>query len=92
MLVLTSGFNLFNGADGKRLPAQSMQYVFRYAIAARGSRLLQTLTVPNSYSGIAWLPDGRGFVVGGGVDDVVHRFDANGAGFAEKRAPRWLGR
>lgn len=91
MLVLTSGFNLFNGADGKRLPAQSLQYVFRYAIDTRGSRLLQTLTVPNSYSGIAWLPDGRGFVVGGGVDDVVHRFDANGAGFAEQRAPIALG-
>ncbi|WP_426263674.1 bifunctional YncE family protein/alkaline phosphatase family protein [Sphingomonas sp. PWP1-2] len=91
MLVLTSGFNLFNGSDGKRLPAQSTQYVFRYAIDARGGRLLQTTRVPNSYSGIAWQPDGRGFVVGGGVDDVVHRFEAHGSRFAETRAPIALG-
>ena len=74
MLVLTSGYNRVNGADGKTVAAQSVQYVLRYAIDARGSRWLQTMTVANSFSGIAWLPDGRGFVVGGGVDDTVHVF------------------
>ncbi|MGN6375815.1 MAG: bifunctional YncE family protein/alkaline phosphatase family protein [Sphingomonas sp.] len=83
MLVLTSGYNRFNGPDGKVVPAQSMQYIFRYAIDARGSRWLQTMTVPNSYSGIAWLPDGRGFIVGGGVDDNVHLFRRRQNGFAE---------
>lgn len=83
MLVLTSGFNRFNGADGKLVPAQSGQYIFRYAISSRGSRWLQTLTVPNSYGGIAWRPDSSGFVVGGGVDDVAYLFARHGASFAE---------
>ncbi|WP_254605187.1 YncE family protein [Sphingomonas bacterium] len=83
MLVLTSGYNRVNGADGKVIEAQSVQYVFRYAVSARGSRLLQTLPVKNSYGGIAWRPDGRGFLVGGGVDDVVHVFARRGTGFAE---------
>jgi len=74
MLVLTSGFNRYVGANGKVVRAQAMQYVLRYRIDARGSRLVQTLAVPNSFGGIAWLPDGRGFIVGGGVDDMVHVF------------------
>jgi DNA-binding beta-propeller fold protein YncE len=84
MLVLTSGYNKFNGPDGKPVPAQSVQYVLRYAIDAAGSRWLQTLTVPNSFGGIAWRPDGSGFVVGGGVDDVVRVFARQGEAFAER--------
>ena len=86
MLVLTSGYNRFNGADGKVAEAQSVQYVFRYAVSARGARWRQTLTVPNSYGGVAWRPDGRGFVVGGGVDDDVHVFRRGRAGFVETGA------
>ena len=86
MLVLTSGFNRFNGADGKLVEAQSGQYIFRYAVDPHGSRWIQTLTVANSYGGIAWRPDGRGFVVGGGVDDVVHVFRRKGGGFEETGA------
>lgn len=91
MLVLTSGFNRYNGADGKIVPAQSGQYVFRYRIAASGSTWVQTLSVPNSYSGVAWLPDGHGFVVGGGVDDVLHRFARAKGGYAEVDTPIALG-
>jgi DNA-binding beta-propeller fold protein YncE len=82
MLVLTSGYNRYNGADGKRLDAQSTQYVFRYAISDRGARWVQTLQVPNSFGGIAWQPDGRGFVVGGGVDDAIYLFARRGSQFA----------
>jgi DNA-binding beta-propeller fold protein YncE len=91
MLVMTSGFNRFNGADGKIVAAQSGQYIFRYAIDARGSHRLQTLTVPNSFGGIAWLPDGSGFVVGGGLDDNVHLFRRGKTGFTEKATPIALG-
>jgi DNA-binding beta-propeller fold protein YncE len=91
MLVMTSGFNRYNGADGKIVPAQSVQYIFRYAIDARGSRWIQTLTVPNSFGGIAWLPDGGGFVVGGGVDDNVHLFQRDKTGFVETAKPIALG-
>jgi DNA-binding beta-propeller fold protein YncE len=91
MLVMTSGFNRYNGQDGKIVPAQSVQYIFRYAINAHGSRWLQTLTVPNSYGGIAWLPGGAGFVVGGGVDDNVHLFQPGKTGFVESAKPVALG-
>jgi DNA-binding beta-propeller fold protein YncE len=82
MLVLTSGYNRFNGADGKRVEAQSTQYVLRYSIGDKRARWIQTLQVPNSFGGIAWRPDGRGFVVGGGVDDAVYLFARRGSQFA----------
>ena len=47
--------------------------------------------MPNAYSGVAWQPDGRGFVVGGGVDDVVHVFARGAKGFAAAGAPIKLG-
>ncbi len=91
MLVLTSGFNRFNGADGKLVADQSKQYVFVYRIDRTDARLVQTLTVDNSYSGVAWMPDGKGFAVGGGVDDVVHLFRRGTAGFAAAGEPIKLG-
>ena len=81
MLVLTSGYNRYNGADGKLVASQSTQYIFRYQIGTKGARRLQTLQVPNSFGGIAWLPDGSGFVVGGGVDDALYRFIRQGGKF-----------
>ena len=81
MLVLTSGFNRYNGSDGKLVENQSTQYVFRYAIGEHSARRLQTLRVPNSFGGIAWQPSGRGFVVGGGVDDALYVFSRRGSHF-----------
>ena len=60
MLVLTSGYNRYNGADGKTVAAQSVQYVFRYAIDRRGSRWLQTLTVPTASPASPGCPAGAG--------------------------------
>lgn len=91
MLVLTSGYNRVNGANGAIVPEQSVQYVFVYALEAKGSRWLQTLTVPNSYSGIAWSPDGKRFVVSGGVDDNLHVFAQQGGRFAAQGQPIALG-
>ncbi|MDE2562005.1 MAG: bifunctional YncE family protein/alkaline phosphatase family protein [Sphingomonadales bacterium] len=81
MLVLTSGFNRYVGPDGKIMRDQSQQFVFRYAIGPRGARWVETVAVPNSYGGVAWRNDGRGFVVGGGVDDVLYLFARKGAHF-----------
>ena len=81
MLVLTSGYNRYNGADGKPVAAQSTQYIFRYDISGPAARRLQTLQVPNSFGGIAWMPDGSGFVIGGGVDDALYLFTHAGADF-----------
>jgi len=91
MLILTSGYNHYNDADGELNAIQSQQYVFVYRIDAKGATREQTLFVPNSYGGIAWCPDGRSFVVGGGVDDNVHLFRRGGHGFAESGAPIALG-
>ena len=82
MLVLTSGYNLYNGPDGKIVPAQSTQYIFRYSISGKGAVRLQTLQVPNSFGGIAWEPSGRGFIVGGGLDDAVYLYASSGSAFA----------
>ena len=81
MLVLTSGFNLYHDAGGKPVPEQSTQYVLRYGISGKGAAFLQTLQVPNSFGGIAWEPDGQGFIVGGGVDDAVYLFARKGSRF-----------
>jgi DNA-binding beta-propeller fold protein YncE len=83
ILVLTSGFNRLNGKDGQLLPDQSTQYVFRYAIDHDGARLVQSLQVPNSFGGVAWLPDGSGFVVGGGVDDCLYVFGRQGSDYVQ---------
>lgn len=91
MLVLTSGYNRVNGADGAILPEQSVQYVFVYALEGKGSRWLQTLTVPNSYSGISWTPDSKRFIVSGGVDDNLHVFASRGGQFVGQGQPIALG-
>jgi len=91
MLVLTSGFNVFNGADSKRDPALSKQYVLVFDVSGSAPRRKQTLTIPNSFGGIAWKPDGSGFVVGGGVDDTVQVFRRVKSGFAPNGRPISLG-
>ncbi len=91
MLVLTSGFNRVNNAKGSLDPVQSQQYIFVFRIDAKGATRTQTLAVPNSYSGIAWRPDGNGFIVAGGLDDNVHVFTRGTGGFAEQGTPIKLG-
>ncbi|OYY72556.1 hypothetical protein [Sphingomonas sp. 28-63-12] len=91
MLVLTSGFNRVNDPNGTLSLLQSQQFIFVYRIDARGATRTQTLTVINSFSGIAWTPDGNGFLVAGGVDDNVHIFARGASGFAEKGRPIKLG-
>ena len=91
LAILTSGFNRVNGADGNLVEAQSQQYVFLYRIGATRLRWAQTLAVPNSYSGMAWLPDGNGIVVSGGVDDNIHLFARKGGRFVKSGRPIALG-
>jgi DNA-binding beta-propeller fold protein YncE len=81
MLILTSGFNRFNRMDGKVAEGQSTQYVFRYAIDGEDARWIESVQVPNSFGGISWGPDGRAFIVGGGVDDALYLFTRQGSKF-----------
>src|SRR5262249_39167281 len=74
MLVLTSGYNILNSANGQRIPADSTQFVFVYDISKGHPEQKQVIPVENTYSGIVFDPSGTSFYVSGGVDDNVHAY------------------
>ncbi len=46
------------------------------ATAGRESgRVIGRVTLPTSFAGLVWSPDGKRLFVGGGFDDVLYRFD-----------------
>ena len=71
LLVLTSGYNLLNGPDGKNIKNAGNEYVFIYDIS--GNKLVQlgAVPLPAAYAGLAWNPNGREFYVSGGAGDLV---------------------
>jgi DNA-binding beta-propeller fold protein YncE len=87
LLVLTSGYNKNRLPDGAPDAATSTEFVFVFDISAGAPKQLQALPVANSFSGLAWAPDGARFYVGGGKDDCVHVFVRGPQGFAESGAP-----
>jgi DNA-binding beta-propeller fold protein YncE len=91
LLILTSGYNRNNGADGQEVAAESNEYVFIYDISSGNPVKKQALQVPNTYNGIAWNPNGTEFYVSGGVDDNVHIFSLTGSTWAENGAAIALG-
>jgi len=91
LLVLTSGYNRNRGPSGAPDRLTTTEFVFVFDISGHTAKQLQALPVPNSFSGIAWAPDGARFYVGGGQDDNVHVFARNASGFAEAGAPISLG-
>jgi YVTN family beta-propeller protein len=74
LLILTSGFNRINGADGNPIPDASQEYVFVYDVGHVEPAQIQVLKVPNSFAGLAFSPDGKRFYVSGGKDDNIHVF------------------
>ena len=91
LLVLTSGFNRNFGADGKPIKDLSNEYVFVYDVTGPRPAKIQVVPVPNTFYGIDWLPDGKGFVVSGGKDDRLLRYARNDKRFAAAGAPIALG-
>lgn len=95
LLILTSGYNeqfFANGPQaGKRNPDDSNEYVFVFDVSGAAPRQLQALTVPNTYSGIAFAPDGQSFFVSGGDNDNVHIFTRSNGAWAEAGTPIALG-
>ena len=87
LLVLTSGYNLVaitSGPNaGNENVADSNEYVFVFDIAAGHPVQKQVLEVPNTYSGIAFSPNGQQFYVAGGDNDNVHIFAVNKGVWAE---------
>jgi YVTN family beta-propeller protein len=84
LLVLTSGYNRMNGANGSRVAAWSNEYVFIYNVAGGTSVKQQVLQVPNTFNGIAWNPNGESFYVSGGSDDSAHFYSKVGNAWAEQ--------
>jgi DNA-binding beta-propeller fold protein YncE len=88
LLVLTSGFNLNANASGTAVDtATSVEFVFVFDISNGAPNQLQAIPVPNTFSGIAWAPDGTAFYVAGGQDDNVHTYTRSGGLWAEKGTP-----
>lgn len=97
LLVLTSGWNNSNRlADGTLVTYPALdpitgaavgtttlsEWVFIYSINADGSLTKsQQVTVPSSYGGLAWAPDGTRFYVSGGQDDRVYIYKLSGSSF-----------
>ena len=74
LLVLTSGFNLMSGPDGKRKVDDSQEYIFIYDLSSAKPVQRQVLKIPNTFAGLAFDPRGKIFYVSGGKDDNVHTF------------------
>lgn len=88
LLILTSGYNLWSYPDGpkagKTNPTDSTEWVFVFDISSLAPVQKQAVPIPNSYSGIAFNPDGTEFYVAGGSDDNVHIFALNNGSWSEK--------
>jgi DNA-binding beta-propeller fold protein YncE len=91
LLVLTSGYYLWNNSAGRADHAASTEYVLVFDISQGAPRLVQTLPVARTYGGIVWNPNGQEFYVTGGPDDVVHSYAMFGNSWAEFGAPIPLG-
>ena len=86
LLILTSGYNLNVGPDGKPIPDLSREYVFVYDVAGAAPAKREVIALPNSFLGLVWAPSGQGFYVSGGVDDDVVEYGRNAGGFVLKRS------
>ena len=81
LLILTSGYNLYMGPDGKPVPTLSEEYVFVFDVSGRRPVQRQAIQVPNTFLGLAWAPSGGRFYVAGGIDDVVYEYAKGADGF-----------
>ena len=91
LLILTSGYNVIHGPDGREVADDSGEYVFIFDVSGGEPRQLQALKVRRAFCGLAWAPDGNAFYVSGGEDDTIHTYAKSGDMWAESGAPIALG-
>ncbi len=60
-------------------PVPKSEWVFVYDVSHGVPAVVQRIALPNTYDGIAWRHDGRGFFVSGGIDDRVYAFERRSA-------------
>ena len=82
LLILTSGYNLVFGTDGKPTPAMSTEFVFVFDVSGDAPVQRQAIGIRYSFLGLAGGPAGVRCYVSGGVDDVVYEFAKGADGFA----------
>lgn len=49
------------------------------------NKVIGRVTVPETYGGLVWSPDGSRLFVGGGFDEVVHRFEYQNGYLSDRR-------
>ncbi len=91
MLILTSGYNLWNNDSGHEDKAASTEWIFVFDISGAAAAQKQALQVPNSFSGIVWNPNGNEFYVAGGMNDSLHTYAAENGKWRESGKPILLG-
>ncbi len=91
LLVLTSGYNQWYDAAGKKDLTLSTEYIFVFDVKTNVPRRRQAIPIPNAFGGIAWHPDGARFYVAGGVDDVIRSYAKNADIWAESGSAIPLG-
>jgi len=91
LLVMTSGFNRLNDANGHPIVADSNEYVFVFDVSNGNLRQTQVLQVPNTFMGLTFSPNGDHFYASGGVDDNVHVFTRTNGAWMENASPVALG-
>jgi YVTN family beta-propeller protein len=91
LLVLTSGYNQWYDASGKKDLALSTEYIFVFDVTTNVPRRRQAIPIPTAFGGIAWNSEGTRFYVGGGVDDSVRSYAKNADIWAESGSPIPLG-
>jgi len=86
LLILTTGFNIefyLTGplADtGTPIPDDSTEWIFVYDISHTTPVFKQAISIPNSYCGIVFNPNGKEFYASGGDNDNVHIYDLSNTG------------
>jgi hypothetical protein len=79
-------------STGNFIAADSQEYIFVFDISKGAPQQKQVLTLPNSYTGIAFATNGQTFLAAGGVDDNVHIFQMQSTGqWADTGNPIALG-
>ncbi|WP_237394912.1 bifunctional YncE family protein/alkaline phosphatase family protein [Methylacidimicrobium sp. AP8] len=91
LAVVSSGYNLWFGFDGKPVPELSHESVFVFDISQGAPKPVAVLPLPNSFCGIDWNPDGKEFYVSGGGEDRIYAFARKGDTWAPSRPPIALG-
>ena len=92
LLVMTSGYNTLNDANGNLAATANSEYIFVFDVTnPRQPVQKQVLTPANTFAGLVWAPNGATFYASGGNDDQVIVYSANASGSFAQSATIPLG-